>query len=171
MKMESKGCRPDISLAFPNHRMMPGLQPLDRFNARFPGAVPQAGMVRTFGAGEGPTARFVQGPTTRFVRGPTARPHPSLWHRHSNWASEWMEGCKPGFMSGIRCGNGWVGPTALGSFQCPISWGCTPGWDGSHLWCSGRKGPTTWFVRGPTARPHPSLWHRHRNWASEWMEG
>ena len=69
-----------------------GLQPLDRFNARFPGAVPQAGMVRTFGAGEGPTARFVQGPTTRFVRGPTARPHPSLWHRHRNWASEWMEG-------------------------------------------------------------------------------
>ena len=35
------------------HRMMPGLQPLNRFNVPFPGAVPQAGMDRTVGAGEG----------------------------------------------------------------------------------------------------------------------
>ena len=30
-----------------------GLQPLNRFNVPFPGAVPQAGIVRTVGAGEG----------------------------------------------------------------------------------------------------------------------
>ncbi len=28
-----------------------------------------------------------------------------------------------------------AGPSALGSFQCPISWGGTPVWYGSHLWC------------------------------------
>ena len=33
--------------------MITGLQPLNRFNVLFPGAVPQAGIVRTFGAGEG----------------------------------------------------------------------------------------------------------------------
>ena len=33
--------------------MMPGFQPLRCFDGPFPGAVPQAGMVRTFGAGEG----------------------------------------------------------------------------------------------------------------------
>ena len=32
--------------------MMPGLQPLRCFDGPFPGAVPQTGMVRTFGAGE-----------------------------------------------------------------------------------------------------------------------
>ena len=32
--------------------MMPGFQPLRCFDGPFPGAVPQAGMVRTFGAGE-----------------------------------------------------------------------------------------------------------------------
>ena len=31
----------------------PGLQRLNRFNVPFPGAVPQAGIVRTVGAGEG----------------------------------------------------------------------------------------------------------------------
>ena len=69
-----------------------GLQPSNRFNVPIPGAVPQAGIVRTVGAGEGPTARFVQGPQVRLVRGPTARHHPSLWHRHRIWAREWMEG-------------------------------------------------------------------------------
>ena len=33
------------------------------------------------------------------------------------------------------------GPSALESFQCPVSWGCTPGWDGAHLWCWGRVQP------------------------------
>ena len=33
--------------------MITGLQPLNRFNVPFPGAVPQSGIVRTFGAGEG----------------------------------------------------------------------------------------------------------------------
>ncbi len=33
--------------------MMPGLQPLGCFNGPFPGVLPQAGMVRTVGAGEG----------------------------------------------------------------------------------------------------------------------
>ena len=80
-------------------------------------------------------------PEARFVRGPTARPHPSLWHRHRNWAPEWREGCRPGVISRMRGRKRWIGPSALGLFQWTISWGCTPGWDGSHLWCWGGGEP------------------------------
>ena len=46
---------------------MPGLQPLDRFNVPFPGAVPQSGMVRTCGAGDGRRRVWVD--EYRFLRG------------------------------------------------------------------------------------------------------
>ena len=112
MKMESKGCRPDISHAFPTHRMMPGLQPLDRFNAPFPGAVPQAGMVRTFGARVGKGQR------------------PGLFEGHR---SGLFEGQRPGLIPayGIAIGighrNGWRAESPV---SCP---GFVVGTDGSGL--------------------------------------
>ena len=51
--MEPEGCRPGTSGAFRIAGMMPGLQPSNRFDVPIPGAVPQAGIVRTVGAGEG----------------------------------------------------------------------------------------------------------------------
>ena len=120
MKMESKGCRPDISLAFPNHRMMPGLQPLRGFNARFPGAVPQAGMVRTFGArvGKGQRPGLFEGHRSGLSKG----------HR-----SGLSKGQRPGpipaygIAIGIGHRNGWRAESPV---SCPVF---VVGTDGSGL--------------------------------------
>ena len=110
------------------------------------------------------------------------------------------KGCKPGFISGIRGRNRWVGPSALRFIICRPNlgrWprlvscravgaqergdgvaprqsktarfgtGHPPGLFEGHIpglfegqWVVQRPHPR--FVRGPTARHHPSLWHRHR---------
>ena len=88
-----------------------GLQPLDRFNARFPGAVPQAGMVRTFGArvGKGQRPGLFEGQRPGLI--PAYGIAIGIGHRNG-WRAESPVSC-PGFVVGtdgsglqsLRCFN------------------------------------------------------------------
>ena len=174
--------------------------------------------------------RVVQGPQARFIRGPTGCsratgpvysranglfkdhipglfkgqrpvPIPAYGTAIGFWTTnDHPKGCKPGFISGIRGRNRWVGPSALGFIICRPNLGRWPrlvscravGAQERGDGVAPRQSKTARFgtghppglfeghipglfegqrvvqrphprpVQGPTARPHPSLWHRHR---------
>ena len=85
--------------------MITGLQPLNRFNVPFPGAVPQSGIVRTFGAGEGGDREW----TPMDANGDWEKGYPQMGEGVVGWA--WTD--LPG-------GTSW--PTGVVGFPAPGGW-------------------------------------------------
>ena len=138
-----------------------------------PGAVPQSGIVRTFGAGEGVEPRMDVSGSALAVpprqRTRMRNPRPPAWVSATKMEPE---GCRPDTSGAFRIvGRMIPGLQPLNRFNAPFPGAVPQAGIMPHLWCSARGCPTARFVqmphlrfvRGPTAQPHPSLWHRHRN--------